>query len=117
MEQKETSVMDYRNLFERLGIHHSNSGLQMTHAMYINGYFMLIFYFTPDRVASEGRKSHTEDGNIRIQLKLNKPLPEAITCLLYIEHHNCVLVDFSRNVTTDLTERLTPCIYCALCVT
>jgi len=31
------AVMAYRTLFERSGIHHSNSGLQITPEMYING--------------------------------------------------------------------------------
>ena len=54
MVHEKTSVMGYRTLFEASGIHHSNSGLQITHDMYINGYFMLLFDLTPDRSASEG---------------------------------------------------------------
>jgi len=38
---EKTSVMEYRTLFEASGIHHSNSELQISHDMYINGYFML----------------------------------------------------------------------------
>ena len=33
--------MGYRTLFEVSGIHHSNTGLQITHDMYINGFFMI----------------------------------------------------------------------------
>ena len=73
----------------------------MTHDMYINGYFMLLFDLTPDRGASEGHTSHPENGSIRIELKFNKPLPEAITCLLYLEFDNSVLIDFEPTVTTD----------------
>ena len=53
MDHDKTSFMGYRTLFEGSGIHHSNSGLKITHDMYINGYFMLLFDFTPDRSASE----------------------------------------------------------------
>ena len=35
MDHEKTCVMAYRRLFEALGIHHSNSGLQITHDMYI----------------------------------------------------------------------------------
>jgi len=49
MGHEKTSVMGYRTLFEASGIHHSNTGLQITHDMYINGYFMLLFDLTPDR--------------------------------------------------------------------
>ena len=101
MDHEKTSVMGYRMLFEASGMHHSNTGRQITHDMHINGYFMLHFDFTPDRGASEGHTSHPKIGNIRIELKINKPLPEEITCLLYLEFDNSVLIDFSRNVTTD----------------
>ena len=43
MGHEKTSVMGYMTLFETSGIHHSNSGIQITHNMYINGYFMLLF--------------------------------------------------------------------------
>jgi hypothetical protein len=39
---EKTSVMAYNTLFEGSGLHHSNSGLQITRDMYINGYFMLL---------------------------------------------------------------------------
>ena len=51
IDHDKTSVMGYRTLFEGSGIHHSNSGLQITHDIYINGYFMLLFDLTPDRAA------------------------------------------------------------------
>jgi len=101
MDHEKTSVMGYRTLFEASSIHHSNTGLQITHDMYIKGYFMLLFVLTPDRGVSEGHTSHPENGSIRIELKFNKPLPEAITCLLYLEFDNSVLIDFERTVTTD----------------
>ena len=93
--------MGYRTLFKASGIHHSNTGLQMTHDMYINGYFMLLFNLTPDRGASKGHTSHPENGSNRIKMKFNKPLSEAITCLLYLEFDNSVLIDCERTVGTD----------------
>ena len=35
MDHEKTSVMGYRTLFEGSGIHHSKSGFQITHSMYI----------------------------------------------------------------------------------
>jgi len=55
---------------------------------------MLLFEFTADRGASEGHTSHSENGSMRIELKFDEPLPEAITCLLYLEFDNSVLIDF-----------------------
>jgi len=54
---EKTSVKVYATLIEGIGIHHSNSGLQITHDMYINGFFMIVYYLTPDLAASEGDAS------------------------------------------------------------
>jgi len=48
MDHEKTSVMGYRTLFDLSGIHHSDSGLQITQDMYISEYFMLLFDLTPD---------------------------------------------------------------------
>jgi len=101
MDHEKTSVVGYRTLFEGSGIHHSNSGLQITHDMYIKGFFMLLFDLTPDRGASEGHTLHPDNGNIRVELKFAKPLPEAITCIFYLEYDNSVRIDTSRTVSTD----------------
>jgi len=98
---EKTSVMAYNSLFEGSGIHHSNSGLQITHDMYISGYFMLLFDLTPDLAASEGHTSPVESGNIRIELSFKDALKKAVTCLLYLEYDNSVRVDSLRTVTTD----------------
>jgi len=100
MVHETTSVMGYNTLFEGSGIHHSSSGLQITHGLYIKGVFMLIFDLTPDRAASDGHSSNPENGHIRLELKFDKALPDTMTCLLYLEY-NSVRVDLLRNVTTD----------------
>jgi hypothetical protein len=64
---EKTTVMGYKSLFQGSGIHHSNSGLQITHDMYINGYFMLLYDLTPDMAASEIHASPAENGHIRIE--------------------------------------------------
>jgi len=53
MDYKKTFVMGYRTLFEGSGIHHTNSELQITHDIYMNVYFMLLFDLTPDQRTSE----------------------------------------------------------------
>jgi len=100
MGHEKTSVRRYVTLFEGSGIHHSNSGLQITHDMYINGFFMLLFDLTPELAASEGHASPLKSGDIRIDLKIGTALPEAIICLLYLEYDNSVRIVLSRNVST-----------------
>jgi len=51
MDQEKTSLMGYRTLFEGSGIHHSQAGYQITHHMFVNGNFMLLFDLTPDQGA------------------------------------------------------------------
>ena len=102
IDHEKTTSMDFRTLFGDSGIHHSNSGLQITLNKFIIDYFMLIFEPTLDRGASESHTSHSEQGNIRLALIINKPLPEKITCLLYLEFDTSVLIIFARHVTTLL---------------
>jgi len=104
MDNEKTSVKVYRSLFEASGVHHSNMGLQITHDMYINGYFMSLFDLTPDRGASECHTSNPENRSIRIELKFNMPFPEAITCLLYLEFDNSFNRDFESTDTTDFSN-------------
>jgi hypothetical protein len=100
MDNGETSVKGYRTLFEVSGIHHSNTGLQITHDMHIDGYFILLLDLTPDRGASEVYTSFPENRNIRIELQFSKPLPESITCRLYLENDGTFLINFSSKFTT-----------------
>jgi hypothetical protein len=88
MGHEKTSVKGYATLFDGIGIRHSNSGLQITH-MYINGFYMIVYDSTPDLAASEGHTLRPTNGDIRIDLKFAKALPETVTCLLYLEYDNC----------------------------
>ena len=54
-----------------------------------------------DRSASEGHVSLLDKGNIRVELKFDTPLSEAIACLLYLEFDNCVCIDQLRTVSAD----------------
>ena len=62
---------------------------------------MLLFDLTPNRAASEGHISLLDQGNIRVELQFDKPLYEAITCLLYLEYDNCLRIDQLRTVFAD----------------
>jgi len=93
--------MGYRTLFGGSGIHHSNTGLQITPAKYINGYFMLVFDLTPDLAAFEGHVSDPTHVNIRIEMKFRKALPDPLVCLLYLKFDSAVLIDSMRQVSTD----------------
>jgi hypothetical protein len=71
--------MGYSTLFEGSGIHHSDTGLQITHDMFIHRYFMLVYDLTTDLAASDGHISSPVNGPIRIELKFAMALPDART--------------------------------------
>jgi len=98
---EKTSVFAYNTLFEGSGLRHSNAGLQVTHRKFIAGYLMLLFDLTPYRAASEGHISLPDQGNIRLEFRFDKPLFEAITCLLYLEYDNCVCIDQLCTISAD----------------
>ena len=50
--------------------------------MCVAGFFMLLFDLAPDQDASEVHTSDMDNGNIRIELKFNKTLNDAIVHLL-----------------------------------
>jgi len=62
---------------------------------------MLLFDLTTDRGASEGHNPQPDNGNIRMELKFAKSLPEPITCIFYLEYDNSIPIDNSRTVSTD----------------
>ena len=62
---------------------------------------MLVFDLTLDLAASEGHISDPAHGNIRIEMKFGKALPEPLVCLLYLEFDSVVLIDSMRQVSTD----------------
>ena len=78
-DREKGSVIAYRTLFEGSGIRLSNSGLQISHASFVNEYFMRLFDLTPDLSASEGHTSHSDSGIIRIEERFYKALPHATT--------------------------------------
>jgi hypothetical protein len=80
--------MKYRTLFKESGIHHSNSGLQISHEIYVSGYFILLFDLTPDRAAC-------------VDVIFDRTLLEAITYLLYLEYENNY-IDYPRDVTSSI---------------
>ena len=69
--------------------------------MYINDIFMLLFDLNLDHGASESHTSLPDNGNIRIELQFSRLLTDATTCLLYLEYGSTLLINFSREHTTD----------------
>jgi hypothetical protein len=93
--------MAFRTIFKGSGIHHSDADNQITHDMFVNGHFILLFDLTLDQTASEGHVSPASNGHIRLDLKFAEALPDAHNCLLYLEYDSSVRIHANRSVSID----------------
>jgi hypothetical protein len=59
------------------------------------------FDLTPEREADEEHINLTRRGNVRIEARIKKPLPEPVTCILYAEYPGHVEFENSRKVTVE----------------
>ena len=66
----------YETLFSSTGIHHDDRAHMITLEMFTRGFYILGFDLTPDREADEKHISLPRQGNVRIEARFKKPLPE-----------------------------------------
>ena len=90
----------YETLFSSTGIHHDDRAHIITPEMFTKDFYVLGFDRTPDRETDE-HISLPRQGNVRIEARFKKPLPELVTCILYAEFPGHVEIDNSRNVTVE----------------
>jgi hypothetical protein len=69
--------------------------------MFTKVFYILGFDLTLDREAYEEHISLLRQGNVRIEARFKKPLPEPVTCILYAEFPGHFEIDNSRNVTEE----------------
>jgi hypothetical protein len=62
---------------------------------------MFIFDLSPDGCASDGHTSLPDNVNIRIELKFDEALAEAVAILLYHEFDASIQIYRLRNILTD----------------
>ena len=70
----------YETLFSSTSIHHDDRAHMISLEMFTHG-----FYLTPDLEADEEHISLPRQGNVRIEARFKKQLPEPVTCILYAE--------------------------------
>jgi len=73
----------------------------ITFEMFTKGFYIIGFVLTTDREADEENISLPRQGNVRIEARFNKPLPEPVTCILYAEFPGNVQIDKARKFTVD----------------
>jgi len=75
----------YETLFSSTGIQHDERAHMITLEIFTKGFFVLGFDLTPDREADGEHKILPLQGNVRIEERMKKSLPEPVTCILYAE--------------------------------
>jgi len=73
----------------------------ITLEMFTKRFYLLGFDLTPGREADEDHISLPRQGNVRIEARFKKPLPEPVICILYAEFPGHIESDHSRNVTVE----------------
>jgi len=73
----------------------------ITLEMLTKGFYISCFDLTPDREADNEHLILSRQGNVRIEARFKKPLPEPVTCSLYAEFPGHVEIDKSTKVTVN----------------
>ena len=88
-------------LFSSTGIHHDDRAHMITLQTFTQGFYVVGFDLTPDLETDEEHINLPRQGNVRIEARFKKPLPEPVTCILYAEFPGNIEIDNSRNVTVE----------------
>jgi len=91
----------YETLFSSTSIHYDDRAHMITLEMFTNCFYLLAFDLTPDMEADEEHISLPRQGNVCIEARFKKPLPEPVTYILYAEFPANIEIDHFRNVTVE----------------
>ncbi|XP_067128888.1 uncharacterized protein F54H12.2-like [Centruroides vittatus] len=91
----------YATLFEEMGGIPYGKYANISYSDYAQGYMFHVFDLTPDKAASENHTSILTQGNISIDLKFKRSLPETVNIVCFLEYRNTIEIDRSRNIYVD----------------
>lgn len=95
----------YHTLFSGTGIHFLNEGNSISREAYADGYCLFAFDLTPDLSANQD--SHwnlIRHGSVRIEVRFDDTLSEAVNCIIYAEYDNMLEIDSARQVIIDYSS-------------
>ncbi|XP_023241945.1 uncharacterized protein F54H12.2-like [Centruroides sculpturatus] len=92
---------NFISLFEDTGCIHHHKSINISYDEYRDGYTLYCFDLTPDKSGSENHVSVNELGNISVELKFSKAIPETINVICLLEYNNTLEIDHSRTVFVD----------------
>lgn len=92
-----TTISAFVNLFETSGKWMADSGNDLHREDFANGFALYAFDVEPQFLS--GHYLHLlKHGNLRIDCQFNKPLPEAATCVLYVETPGYFEINKARDI-------------------
>ena len=100
-EESGDYIRAYYSLFTDLGRYHKNQDINISREEYKQGYTLYAIDLTPDFSADELHTSITKHGNLSIDLKFSKSLPETANLIVFAEYRNTIEIDRARGVFTD----------------
>ncbi|GFQ68071.1 uncharacterized protein F54H12.2 [Trichonephila clavata] len=91
----------YMSLFTDLGQYHKDQDINISFSEYKDGYTLFALDLTPDLSADGMHESISRNGNLTIDLKLSKALPETVNLIVFSEYRNVIEIDKNRSIFTD----------------
>jgi hypothetical protein len=100
----ELFMREYNSLFSGSGIHYSDSGNDISHDDYYQGYFFICADLTPDLSSNFSHWQIQKNGTLRIELRFAEALAESVTVILFSEFDNLIEIDKNRQVVLDYSS-------------
>ncbi|GBO02078.1 Uncharacterized protein F54H12.2 [Araneus ventricosus] len=91
----------YMSLFTDLGRYHKDQDLNISYSEYKEGYTLFAIDLTPDLSADGMHESILRNGNLTLDLKFGKALPETVNLMVYSEYRNIIEIDKNRSIFSD----------------
>ncbi|GFQ68088.1 uncharacterized protein F54H12.2 [Trichonephila clavata] len=91
----------YMSLFTDLGRYHKDQDINISYSEYKDGYTLFAVDLTPDLSADGMHESVLRNGNLTIDIKFSKALPETVNLMVYSEYRNTIEIDKTRSIFSD----------------
>ncbi|GFS72014.1 uncharacterized protein F54H12.2 [Nephila pilipes] len=91
----------YMNLFTDLSHYHKDQDINISFSEYKDGYTLFAVDLTPDLSSEAMHYSILRNGNLTIDIKISKALPETVNLLVYSEYRNTIEIDKNRSIFAD----------------
>jgi hypothetical protein len=98
----EKYILGYNSLYNGVDKFVSYSGNNINRDEYSKGYTLFAFDLTAD-MCNGSHFNLNRNGNLRLSLEWRNPLPNVVTCIIYMEYQNLIEINRNRQVICDFT--------------